>query len=79
MQLISFSNKRGRNSQQNDTLSNIVTLLFNLSFQSELRPLTGIRLDLTASKMMVSREPLKKLKKKTSFFFVVLILFFLSL
>ena len=53
MQLISFGDERGRNSLQNDTLPNIVTLLFNLLFQSELRPLTGIRLDLTASKMMV--------------------------
>ena len=53
MQLISFGDERERNSLQNDTLPNIVTLLFNLLFQSELWPLTGIRLDLTASKMMV--------------------------
>ena len=36
MQLISFVDERGRNSLQNDTLPNIVTLLFNLLFQSEL-------------------------------------------
>ena len=36
MQLISFGDERGRNSLQNDTLPNIVTLLFNLLFQSEL-------------------------------------------
>ena len=53
MKLISFGDERGRNSPHNDTLPNIVTLLFNLLFQSELRPLTGIRLDQTAWKMMV--------------------------
>ena len=53
MKLISFGYERGRNSLQNDALPNIVTLLFNLLFQSELGPLTGIRLDLTDSKMRV--------------------------
>ena len=36
MKLISFGDERGRNSLQNDTLPNIVTLLFDLLFQSEL-------------------------------------------
>ena len=53
MRLISFGYERGRHSLQNDTLPNIVTLLFNSLFQSELLPLTGICLDLTASKLMV--------------------------
>ena len=45
--------KEEENSLQNDTLPNIVALLYNLLLQSKLLPLTGICLDLTASKMIV--------------------------